>query len=268
MTSLSEVLHDRVMEKHPGLMRGNVIDQLFGVEFTTTCVSSVVGCCSLVFGLRTDHPHTGVRFLRRLTCGECEGEPPVIQKEIARKVVCNIEGGAGSTVQINHLTAGIELVGKVLPSAVGPQFLCVLCYAGVAFVWCVFKGLVGSLEKQSAILGRNAVWSRHSKISRLPKYLCVQLMRFYWKPTPESREHAGVKCKMLRVWAPYACFCRCWPILSLACFFRSLWRSLRMASICFSSAHRNCRLHCESLVTSGSLLFVPPLCCTLPIPLT
>jgi hypothetical protein len=139
MTSLSEVLHDRVMEKHPGLMRGNVIDQLFGVEFTTTCVSSVVGCCSLVFGLRTDHPHTGVRFLRRLTCGECEGEPPVIQKEIARKVVCNIEGGAGSTVQINHLTAGIELVGKVLPSAVGPQFLCVLCYAGVAFVWCVSR---------------------------------------------------------------------------------------------------------------------------------
>jgi hypothetical protein len=145
MTSLSEVLHDRVMEKHPGLMRGNVIDQLFGVEFTTTCVSSVVGCCSLVFGLRTDHPHTGVRFLRRLTCGECEGEPPVIQKEIARKVVCNIEGGAGSTVQINHLTAGIELVGKkYCPRPLDPSFSA--CFVMLAWHLCgVFQGLGGKL---------------------------------------------------------------------------------------------------------------------------
>ena len=61
------------------------------------------------------------------------------------------------------------------------------------------QALTGSLEKHSAVLGRNAVWSRTSKISRLPQYLSVQLLRFYWKPTPESRDHVGVKCKMLRV---------------------------------------------------------------------
>jgi hypothetical protein len=77
------------------------------------------------------------------------------------------------------------------------------------------QGLAGSLEKQSAILGRNAVWARHSKISRLPKYLCIQLMRFYWKPTPESREHAGVKCKMMRVSGVSELFLplRCAPVL-------------------------------------------------------
>ncbi len=26
----------------------------------------------------------------------------------------------------------------------------------------------------------------------------MQFVRFYWKATPESRDHAGVKCKMLR----------------------------------------------------------------------
>jgi ubiquitin carboxyl-terminal hydrolase 14 len=49
------------------------------------------------------------------------------------------------------------------------------------------------------LLGRNAVWKKTLRINRLPKYLCVQFMRFYWKATPESRDHTGVKCKMLRV---------------------------------------------------------------------
>ena len=67
----------------------------------------------------------------------------------------------------------------------------------------LLQALSGQLEKNSAVLGRNAVWNRSSKISRLPKYLCVQMLRFYWKATPESRDHVGVKCKMLRVrvWA-------------------------------------------------------------------
>ena len=30
------------------------------------------------------------------------------------------------------------------------------------------------------------------------KYLTVQLNRFYWKLTPNSRDHAGVNCKMLK----------------------------------------------------------------------
>lgn len=60
------------------------------------------------------------------------------------------------------------------------------------------------------MLGRNATWKKTLRINRLPKYLCVQFMRFYWKATPESRDHAGVKCKMLRVCSgrPWSWCCR------------------------------------------------------------
>lgn len=48
------------------------------------------------------------------------------------------------------------------------------------------------------MLGRNAVFSLKSRVDRLPRVLCVQFMRFYFKRTPDSRDHEGVKCKMLR----------------------------------------------------------------------
>lgn len=63
----------------------------------------------------------------------------------------------------------------------------------------LLKGLEGTIEKHSEVKGANAVWKKTMRINRLPKYLCVQFMRFYWKATPESRDHTGVKCKMLRV---------------------------------------------------------------------
>lgn len=58
---------------------------------------------------------------------------------------------------------------------------------------------MGSLEKRSAVLGRDAVWTKTSRICRLPPVLCVQMMRFFWKSTPQSQDHAGINCKMLRV---------------------------------------------------------------------
>ena len=96
------------------------------------------------------------------------GEAVSRQRDSARKLVCNIDGGAGKVTQINHLTEGIAL------------------------------GLTGDVEKRSELLGRNAVFKKSTRIARLPKYLCVQMMRFYWKATPDSRDHAGLKCKMLR----------------------------------------------------------------------
>jgi len=66
-------------------------------------------------------------------------------------------------------------------------------------LWACLQGLDGVIEKHSAILSRNASWSKTQRISRLPKYLAVQYMRFYWKPTPNSRDREGVNCKMMRV---------------------------------------------------------------------
>ncbi|CAI5746722.1 unnamed protein product [Peronospora destructor] len=104
----------------------------------------------------------GLEMDEKIECTESEMEAVVVKKEKALKLVCNI------TIETNHLSEGIKI------------------------------GLEGTIEKYSDVLERNAVWKKTLRINRLPKYLCVQFMRFYWKATPESRDHTGVKCKMLR----------------------------------------------------------------------
>mmetsp|Transcript_5254 Transcript_5254/g.7263 ORF Transcript_5254/g.7263 Transcript_5254/m.7263 type:complete len:526 (-) Transcript_5254:361-1938(-) len=110
----------------------------------------------------------GLEVEETLTCEECPEEPPVVRTDLIRKLVCNIQGGAGSTLNISHLHEGVQL------------------------------GFEGTIEKNSEILGRNAVWKKTQRIKRLPRYICVQFMRFYWKATPESRDHTGVKCKIMK----------------------------------------------------------------------
>ena len=53
-------------------------------------------------------------------------------------------------------------------------------------------GLNEQLEKRSETLGRNAMYKKTSRISRLPKYLPIHLMRFLW------RRDTGKKAKILR----------------------------------------------------------------------
>lgn len=53
-------------------------------------------------------------------------------------------------------------------------------------------GLNEEIEKRSETLGRNAVYKKTSRISRLPKYLPIHLMRFLW------RRDTGKKAKILR----------------------------------------------------------------------
>jgi ubiquitin carboxyl-terminal hydrolase 14 len=97
-------------------------------------------------------------------------EPPVKSFDLHRKLVCNIQGGSDGSAQTNvgHLAEGIAL------------------------------SLNGTIEKRSDVLGRDAVWTRKQRIARLPPILTVQFGRFYWKPTPDSQDHAGVKCKVMK----------------------------------------------------------------------
>ena len=98
----------------------------------------------------------------------------MVKKETSRKLVCNIQGGAtsGGMAMIDHLHEGVSL------------------------------GLKGSVEKHSEVLGRNAIWTRSSRVARLPRYVCVQFMRFYVKEArviEEGREIMKVtKCKIMR----------------------------------------------------------------------
>ncbi|KAK4049975.1 deubiquitinating enzyme [Microbotryomycetes sp. JL201] len=45
----------------------------------------------------------------------------------------------------------------------------------------IVEGLESTLEKTSPTLGRQAVYKEKSRISRLPSYLTINLVRFYWR---------------------------------------------------------------------------------------
>lgn len=110
----------------------------------------------------------GVEMEETLTCTECDEEAVIKKTEKVNKLVCNIQNSLTQGKNIDHMQEGVRL------------------------------GLEGSLEKNSEVLGRNAMWSKTQKIKKLPRYLCFHFMRFFWKATPDSREHEGLKCKIMR----------------------------------------------------------------------
>ncbi|KAK3364428.1 hypothetical protein B0T25DRAFT_530153 [Lasiosphaeria hispida] len=73
------------------------------------------------------------------------GEEPTTSSEAFLKLNCHIDG------QTNHLRDGI------------------------------LNGLTEKIEKKSEALDREAVYTKKSKISRLPRYLTVHFVRFFWK---------------------------------------------------------------------------------------
>ena len=56
----------------------------------------------------------------------------------------------------------------------------------------LLAGLTSQIEKHSTTLDRDAIYTKTSKISRLPKYLTVHFVRFFWK------REAQKKAKIMR----------------------------------------------------------------------
>ncbi|KAI0673157.1 cysteine proteinase [Trametes maxima] len=95
--------------------------------------------------------------LRRvLKCDEAADEPESVASEKVLKVACNISNA------VNYMQQGI------------------------------LEALDGKIEKQSPSLGREAVYSSTSRLSRLPSYLTVHMVRFAWK------RDIGKKAKIMR----------------------------------------------------------------------
>ncbi|KAK0633735.1 hypothetical protein B0T14DRAFT_507750 [Immersiella caudata] len=88
-------------------------------------------------------------FVSTLECDEEAareaGEQPKIIKESFLKLNCHIDAST------NHLVDGLK------------------------------NGLTEKIEKKSEVLDRQAVYTKRSKISKLPKYLTVHFVRFFWK---------------------------------------------------------------------------------------
>ena len=108
----------------------------------------------------------GMEFSNSLKCLACDAEPVVHKTETARKLVCNISR------DVSHMCAGLKM------------------------------NLEGSLEKMSGILGETVPWSTTKRVKRLPRYICVQFNRFYWKQPDGpamARDHPnGLPCKMVK----------------------------------------------------------------------
>ena len=109
----------------------------------------------------------GLELEETLACIETDLEPVITKRERQTKLVCNISGGTAGA-KVDHIYDGLKLA------------------------------LEGTVEKQSAVLGRDAVWSKKARVVRLPKYMCFQFMRFFWNRTPGSADHLGVKSKIMR----------------------------------------------------------------------
>ncbi|KAF8154183.1 hypothetical protein B0H34DRAFT_677029 [Crassisporium funariophilum] len=93
---------------------------------------------------------------RVLTCDEAPEEPPTVQTEQVLKIECNIN------INTNFMVAGI------------------------------MSSLDTQLEKTSPTLGRQALYTQKSRLTRLPGYLTVHMVRFAW------REDIGRKAKIMR----------------------------------------------------------------------
>ncbi|KAK9466242.1 hypothetical protein V1512DRAFT_226651 [Lipomyces arxii] len=95
-------------------------------------------------------------YTTTMTCAESDIEPVVHSTDNFLKLDCHITG------QTNFLHQGL------------------------------LASLSETIEKHSDVLGRNAQFTLKKQISRLPKYLTVHFMRFYW------RRDTNMKAKILR----------------------------------------------------------------------
>lgn len=100
------------------------------------------------------------RFESILECDEPAakegGEEPIQSEDVFLKLDCHI------SKDTNHLRDGI------------------------------LAGLEEKLEKKSSVLDRDAMYTKKSRIARLPKYLTVHFVRFFWK------REAQKKAKIMR----------------------------------------------------------------------
>ncbi|KAJ3487917.1 hypothetical protein NLI96_g3205 [Meripilus lineatus] len=95
---------------------------------------------------------------RELKCRDAPEEPPSVTFEKVLKIECNI------TIQTNYLHSGV-----MDASALNVE-----------------------IEKNSPSLGREAIYDSTSRLSRLPSYLTVHMVRFAW------RRDIGKKAKIMR----------------------------------------------------------------------
>ncbi len=98
----------------------------------------------------------------RLKCDEAPDELATTSKEKITKLACNI------SITTNFLVNGLKEV-------------VLLFYPNCFVLTSVTQSLDEKIEKHSPSLNRTAIYTKHSRISRLPNNLTVHMVRFYWR---------------------------------------------------------------------------------------
>lgn len=104
--------------------------------------------------------------------------------------------GDDSTVVNKYLTGSFETEMKSeeapeeAPTKGIEEFLKLNCHINISTNYLkdgLMAGLEEVVEKRSETLGRNAEYKRTKRVSRLPKYLTVQFMRFFWRRDTQKK---------------------------------------------------------------------------------
>jgi len=102
----------------------------------------------------------GIEFDSELTCNESDSEPVTKIKETELQLSCFLDK------EVKYLMSGIK------------------------------NRLEEEIEKRAITLDKNVKFTKKSKISKLPAYLCVQMVRFYYKEGKNNQP--GVNAKILK----------------------------------------------------------------------
>lgn len=95
--------------------------------------------------------YLGGRYETKMVCDEDPDRAPVVGTEDFAKLNCHI------SISTNYLVDGLQ------------------------------SGLSETLEKNDDALGRNASFTKTRRITRLPKYLTVQYVRFFWRRDTQKK---------------------------------------------------------------------------------
>lgn len=108
----------------------------------------------------------GIELVNTVKNKETDEEPVQETKENVLRLACHIDNNNNP---INHMAEGLKI------------------------------SLEGDIEKRSDVLGRNCIYTKTSKINKLPSYLTVHFVRFYWKKESATSGTKAGKAKILRV---------------------------------------------------------------------
>lgn len=107
----------------------------------------------------------GIELVTTLKNKEDPEEPVTETREQVLRLSCHIDS---STNHVNHVGEGIKL------------------------------SLEGDIEKHSSTQGRNCVYFKQQKVNKLPSYLTVHFVRFYWKKDSVTSGTKAGKAKILK----------------------------------------------------------------------